>query len=143
MFFDWNTIIFTIDLQGLSLPSTLAPGTAAHIASAYAVETRNIQEAEAFIAERRYRQQLMAAQSLRLHMLATRKKSQETSTEVARFQLITNNVIAVANAHPQLVEARHVDNLYDNLQDPAELQRFRGKCVHSVHINHVAKKEDL
>jgi hypothetical protein len=122
----------------------LEPGTAAYITSAYAAETRNIQDAEAFIAERRYRQQLINAQSLRLHMLKARSVSQQTSMEVARFQLITNAIITDTNAHyhPELIEARHADHLDDDA-DPSELRRFHSKCILSVHINHVVKREDL
>jgi hypothetical protein len=125
-------------LQGLPLPKTLNASTAAYIASAYAAETRNILDAEAFIAERRYRQHLMGAQSLRLHMLESRRVCQDAYSEVARFQRITSAVIASTDTHPELLEARYADHLYDD-GNPSELRRFRGKCTSSMHIN-IAKE---
>jgi hypothetical protein len=119
--------MFTINSQGLSLPNYLEPSAAAYIAAAYAAETRNILEAEAFIAERRYRQHVIATQSLKLQMLKTRRTSQEARAEVARFQAITNDIIRTS-ARPELVNLPTLQPLFD-ANDPSELRRFRGTCI--------------
>jgi len=102
-------------LRGLPLPSASDPGTvgaAAYISAAYAVETRMILEAEAVIAERRYRQQLMVAQSLRLHMLHAKQGCQAAFNDVAHLRHITSEMIAGAS-RTELVEALRISDLYD------------------------------
>ena len=58
---------------------------ASQLAIAYAVETRNIIGAETFITERRYRQVLMIAQSVKRRMLKARRKYMKVSERVDRF----------------------------------------------------------
>jgi capsule polysaccharide export protein KpsE/RkpR len=58
----------------------------AQLASAYAAESRNVLGAEAFIAERRYRQILMAAQSYKRRMLKAKTKFKKASEDVVRFR---------------------------------------------------------
>jgi hypothetical protein len=115
-----------IKLQGLPLPHSLDPGTAAYIAAAYAAETRNIIDAEAFIAERRYRQQLMAAQSLRIHMINSRKSRQDTNAEVARFRMVVASITAGRTNYPELVQARYADQLFED-PNPSDIRRYHGE----------------
>jgi hypothetical protein len=55
------------------------------LATAYAVETRNVIGAETFITERRYRQVLMIAQSVKRRMLKARRRYKKVSESVDRF----------------------------------------------------------
>jgi hypothetical protein len=56
------------------LPSQLERDDAMYIAGVFADETRAVLHAETFIAERRYRQMLMAAQAYKLVFLKTRRR---------------------------------------------------------------------
>lgn len=76
----------------------MEPGESARIASAHAVETCNVFHAEAFIAERRYRQMLMAAQSWKLHMVKAVQKYRKAAKDAARFRDAANAAnVAPAN----------------------------------------------
>jgi hypothetical protein len=77
---------YYLELQGLQLPDSLDAGTAAQFASAYAGETRQIINAEALIAKRRYRRLLLVAHSWRLHLQKTEARSRKANVDVARFQ---------------------------------------------------------
>jgi hypothetical protein len=112
----------------------LEPATAAQIAWAYAAETRNILDPEAFIAERRYRQQLMAAQTVRIHMITARVKRQEAYQEAACFCIITDSVIANSAARGRVQHNPDSDEAYHlyNKPDPTELQRLCGKYTLTI-----------
>jgi hypothetical protein len=56
------------------------------LASDYATETRNVLGAEAFIAERRYRQILIAAQSYKRRMLKAKARFKKAAEDVVRFR---------------------------------------------------------
>ena len=72
----------------------MEPGESAWMASAYAVETCNVFHAEAFIAERCYRQMLMAAQSWKLHMVKAVQKYRKAAKDAARFRDAANAALA-------------------------------------------------
>ncbi|KIM81810.1 hypothetical protein PILCRDRAFT_821162 [Piloderma croceum F 1598] len=73
-------------LKDLPMPDSLESGESAQIFAAYAIEACNVLHAEAFIAERRYRQMTMAAQPFKLHMMRTRFKYLKASQDVARYR---------------------------------------------------------
>jgi hypothetical protein len=56
------------------LPRTLERGDALYIAGSFADDTRAILHAETYIAERRYRQMLMAAQAHKLAFMKARRR---------------------------------------------------------------------
>ncbi|KIM85246.1 hypothetical protein PILCRDRAFT_354949 [Piloderma croceum F 1598] len=72
-------------LRGLHVPDSLNMADITTASSAYATETCQIIHAEAFIAERRYRQLLIAAQAYKLHMLQLRRNSQQARRDVRWF----------------------------------------------------------
>jgi len=77
------------------LPNTMDSIKAAYIASAYAAEPHNMLNAEAFIMEQHYHQQLMIPQSLRIHIFKTRRASHErwlvsTASQALSFLELTS-----------------------------------------------------
>jgi len=80
-------------MQGLPLPNTLEPEDAATIASAFAAETCSVLKAEAFIAERRYRQMIMATQSFKLHVLRTRLKYEKAIRDTTKLRAAAHGVL--------------------------------------------------
>jgi hypothetical protein len=90
------------------------PVEAAYIAAAYATETRNILDAEAYLAERRYRQTLIAAQAARASMVKAVKKREDAITDVANMHDITMTATTGINCRPAPIDGGLVDSLYDD-----------------------------
>jgi hypothetical protein len=119
----------------------LDPGTAAYIASAYALETRKIIDAEAFITEQHYCQQLMAAHSLKMHMVKTRARRDHTVAEINSFQCVTQSVLAATTSDAAgLLD--FIDQQLDDVPEPTQMSSIYGRpilfcfqnfanCVHS------------
>ncbi|KIM76847.1 hypothetical protein PILCRDRAFT_638728 [Piloderma croceum F 1598] len=87
-------------LNGFYMPNTLAASDIAAVSTAYAVETCQLLHAEAFIAERRYRQQLLAAQAYKVHMLQTRRRAILSRRDTAALQNYNNQMKAAAGINP-------------------------------------------
>ena len=68
------------------MPEALSMPDITTASSAYATESCQIIHAEAFIAERRYRQSLIAAQAYKLQMLRLRRNAQEARRDAQWFQ---------------------------------------------------------
>jgi hypothetical protein len=99
----------------------------AHIASVYTLETHNILYAEACITESCYRQQLMAAQSLWLHMLKTQSRKQQAIADVATFEDVTDSVITSTTCDSELLElCCTMEHLHCDAE-PLPFQYFHGK----------------
>lgn len=75
------------------LPPSLDNNEAANIAAAYADETRRILRAEAYIAERKYRQTILVAQSHKISMVKAHGKYQRAVYDVNWFHGVTDSVI--------------------------------------------------
>jgi hypothetical protein len=69
--------------------------------SAYATESCQIIHAEAFIAERRYRQLLIAAQAYKLHVLQSRRKAQQAKRDIKWFNNCASAARAGAGYNPE------------------------------------------
>jgi hypothetical protein len=82
------------------MPNTLSASDIAAVSTAYAVETCHLLHAEAFIAERRYRQQLLAAQAYKVHMLQTRRRAILSRQDTAAFQNYNNQMKAAVGINP-------------------------------------------
>lgn len=84
------------------------------LASAYAAETRNVLGAEAFIAERRYRQMLMVAQSCKRRMLKAKTRFKKASKDVVRFRdlnAVVDNIEQPSTSYNCLVTSSLIDML--------------------------------
>jgi hypothetical protein len=111
------------------------PAEAAFLAAAYAAETRNIIDGEAFVAERRYRQQLIGAQALRANMIRAMKKREEAFTDVARVHCMMMTATAGANYCPAPIEGCSVDRLYEDAIHPGDLERLHSQYIFNNHFN--------
>lgn len=78
--------------QGLQVPCTVDPVNATSLALAYAIDTHDIVRAEAFIAERRYRQMLISAKCYKIHLVKARQKCEQSSKNLDRFRGISSNI---------------------------------------------------
>jgi|SRR6266481_4120331 len=96
------------------------PADAAFIASAYASESHKILEAEAFLAETRYRQQLIAAQALKLIMLKAKEKQQEAHEDVARLHCMTTTATAGSNNRSSVLFESCCFNHLFNVTEPVD-----------------------
>lgn len=111
------------------------PVEAALIASAYATETRNILDAEAYLAERRYRQALIAAQALRASMAIAVKRHEEAITDVAHLHGMTRAATAGTSCRPVPIDGHLVDCLYDDTATSGHIRRLHGQYNFSIHNN--------
>lgn len=97
----YGAMLIDMDVQVPQLlATTLDEPEAAYIAGAYADETRIILQAEAVIAERRYRQMLMATQSHKLAMLKAFKKYQRAVRHVNWFHDRTDDGATIPDSNP-------------------------------------------
>lgn len=63
----------------------------------YATEALEVSEAEAFIAERQYRQNLIQSRSYLLHMNKTRAKAEKMANDRRRLQNLIGNKAALVD----------------------------------------------
>jgi len=80
-------------LNGLQIPLSVDPLDATNMALAYATQAYDIVRAETLIAERRYRQMLISAKCLKLHLIKARGKYQRASRNLDHFRDISSKMI--------------------------------------------------
>ena len=81
--------------QGLYLPASLDRQAAVKIASVYADEQFKAHRAKTEVAERRYQQQLLAAQASKMHVLKLRRKLDQIARDASWFHLQADGITSI------------------------------------------------
>jgi hypothetical protein len=106
--------------------------------SAYATETCQILHAEAFIAERRYRQLLIAAQAYKVHVLQSRRNAQQARRDAQWFQDQASHARAGMGYNPDwhthhgMDGAKHFPGVAHNADNG--ISRFIFQINHSLNV---------
>jgi hypothetical protein len=99
--------------QGLYLPASLDRQAAVKIASVYADEQFKAHRAKTEVAERRYQQQLLAAQASKMHVLKLRRKLDQIARDASWFHLQAAGIISIDDPDwnaPALLPSYHASS---------------------------------